>query len=236
MMPYEWGQLPVSLNFAWAAYGLMFNEFSMEIANAVNTLTGYVHRLKAWSAVISSMRDDQELIDVTHEFIEPIAMVSLTLPYVIRSRFIYAIAHLCHQANQTLEGSEWRDDLPLDREIVFRVADEYGRKWPSYPACKNLLEQINDKRFQRDTYDFRHAYNHRFSPRVVIGITQLVTRRVDPKSKGVTYTLGRTPALKLDVVADLLTEQCKRCYAAHEAFQALIREHEVSISANQRGQ
>jgi hypothetical protein len=231
MMPYDWGQLPKSLNFGWAAYGMMFDEFSREIANGINTLSGYVHRLKAWNAVISSMGDDQELMDATHEFIEPIATISLTLPYVIRSRFIFAIAHLCHQANQSLEGTPWKDDLPLDHEIEFPVADRYGRKWRSYPTCRNLLERINDKKFQKDTHDFRHTYNHRFSPHVVLGISRIVTRQVDAKTKGVTYAFGGIPPLKLDVVAALLTEQCKRCYNAHDAFQQLVREHETSISA-----
>jgi hypothetical protein len=233
MMPYEWGQLPKSLNIGWAAYGLMFDEFSLEIANSVNQFSGYVHRLKAWSIVISSMTDEHELMDAVHQFIEPIATVSLTLPYVIRSRFIFAAAHLCHQANQSLEGTAWKDDLPLDHEILFPVADAYGRNWPSYTACKSLLERISDKKFQRDTHDFRHSYNHRFSPHVVVGMSQIVTRQVDPESKKVSYAFGGIPPLKLNVVADLLTEQCKRCYAAHEAFQQLVREHEVSISACQ---
>jgi hypothetical protein len=234
MMPYHWGQLPKSLHFRWAAYSMMFDEFSAEISNGVNQLSGYVHRLKAWSAVISSMKDEQEVMDATHEFIEPISTVSLTLPYVIRSRFIFAIAHLCHQANRSLEGAAWKDDLPLDYEILFPVADACGRNWPSYAACRRLLERINDKKFQKDTHDFRHAYNHRFSPHVVVGMSQIVTRQVDPDSKRVGYAFGGIPPLKLDFVADLLTEQCKRCYAAHGAFQKLVREHEISISASQQ--
>jgi hypothetical protein len=231
MMPYDWGQLPMSLSVGWMAYGLMFNEFSAEIANSLNQLTGYVHRLKAWSAVISTITDQDELIHAVHEFIEPLGTVSLTLPYVIRSRFIFATAHLCHQANQSVEGIAWKHDLPLDHEILFEVADKYGRGWPSYKDCRSLLERISDKNYQRATHDFRHAYNHRFSPRVVMGIMQIVTRQVDPISNGVTYQFGGIPPLKLNVVADLLAEQCNRCYAAFEGFQRLVREHEASISA-----
>src|ERR1700685_3668032 len=91
-MPYNWGGLPKSLSFDWMPYGLMFGEFSLEIANSINQLTNYTRRLKAWSAVVTSMGDGEKL-DVTQEFIDPLATIALTLPYVIRSRFIFAVGH-----------------------------------------------------------------------------------------------------------------------------------------------
>jgi hypothetical protein len=89
---------------------------------------------------------------------------------------------------------------------------------------------MGDKSYQNATRDFRNVYNHRFSPHVVIGITQFVIRQVDTKTENVTYAFGCIPALMLEVVAKLLSEQCKYCYAAFEAFQQLVREHEMSIA------
>jgi hypothetical protein len=57
MMPYDWSRLPNSLSFTWMPYRLMFDEFSREIANSVNELTNHVHRLRAWSAVISTITE-----------------------------------------------------------------------------------------------------------------------------------------------------------------------------------
>jgi hypothetical protein len=128
VMPYEWDRLPKSLSVGWIPYRYMFDEFSREIANSLNQLTNYARRLKTWSVVISSMAD-QEKLDAAHEFINPVAIVGLTLPYVIRSRFIFAVAHLCHQANRSRDGVKWRDDFPLDDEIYFDVADKYGAGW-----------------------------------------------------------------------------------------------------------
>jgi hypothetical protein len=233
LMPYEWGDLPKSLNIRWMAYRDMFDEFSREIANSLNDLTNYTHRLKVWSVVVSSMLE-QEKMDAVHEFIDPLATLGLTHPYVIRSRFIFATAHLCHQANQSRDGMSWDDDLRLDREIVFKDADKYGANWPRYNRLKKRIEKINDKRYQAATHDFRNAYNHRFSPRVVLGLTQIVTRQVDARTKKVSYSFGGLPPLMLDVVAELLTDQCKRGYAAFEAFQALVREHEASIAEHAR--
>jgi hypothetical protein len=231
-MAYDWGALPSSLGFMWMPYREMFNEFSREIANSLNQLTDYTHRLKAWGAVIAPMTDRQKL-DTEHEFVEPIATVALILPYVIRSRFIFAAAHLCHQANQSREGVSWQDDLPLDDEIYFAAADKYGTEWRQYKEFKRRVEKIGDKSHHRATRDFRNSYNHRFSPHVVIGITQIVTRQVAPKTKTVRYAFGTIPALTLESVVELLREQCKHGYAAFAAFQELVREHEASISEHQ---
>jgi len=227
-VPYHWGGLPKSLSIGWLAYGQMFEEFSGEIANSLNLLNDYAFRLKVWSTLVPPM-NDQEKLDATHEFIEPIATLALNLPYIIRSRFIFAIAHLCHQANQSKEGDAWKDDLPLDDELFFVHADKYGTAWRSYRRCKLRLEKLGDKKFQIATLDFRNSYNHRFSPRVVIGITQIVTRRLS--SSGVSYTFGGLQPLQLDFVANLLAEQFNRGQAAFEAFQKLVREHEASIAS-----
>jgi hypothetical protein len=230
-MPYDWGGLPKQLTIDSMPYGYMFEEFSREIANSINDITNYTHWLKAWGVTLSSMANEDKF-DVKHEFVDPLATVALTLPYVIRSRFIFAVAHLCHQANRSRDGIEWKDDLPLDDEIYFDAADRYGANWKRYSALKVRIEKINDKSYQTKTHNFRHVYNHRFSPQVVLGLTQLVTRQVDAKTKSVTYAFGVIPAFTLEVVAGLLSAQCKYSYAAFEAFQKLIREHEVSIAAH----
>ena len=213
-------------------YRDMFDEFSREIANSLNKLTDYTNRLKAWGLVIASMTD-QEKMDAAHEFIDPLATIGLNLPYVIRSRFIFAVAHLCHQANRSRDGFPWRDDLPLDHEIYFEAADKYGTGWPEYKPLKRCIEAIGNKSYQSATHDFRHAYNHRFSPRVVIGVTRMVTRQVNPETKTVSYAFGGTPALTLDIVVELLAQQCENSYASFEAFQRLTREQELSIAEYQ---
>lgn len=119
---YNWGDLPNPLKPGWFAYSEMFSEFSREIANSLNVLNNYSLRLKAWNTMIGSMTD-QEKLDTTHEFIDPIATVALGLPYVIRSRFIFAAAHLSHQANRSREGACWRDEFPLDKEAIGRAAN-----------------------------------------------------------------------------------------------------------------
>ena len=230
MMPYRWGALPQSVSAVWIPYGLMFDEFAGELANSINDLTQHVRRLRAWSAVVEPLSDDDKL-EVVNEFIEVLATVAVSLPYVIRSRFIFATAHLCHQANLANEESAWRDDLPLDSEIYMKTADEYGKPWRAYKTLKRRLEAVSGKEYQKKTHDFRNAYNHRFSPRFVIGETQFVTRQFNPATGSAAYAIGGVAPLELPHLADLLAAERDRCYAAYDAFERLVREHEAAIAA-----
>jgi hypothetical protein len=231
-MDYGWNELPKTVDITWMPYCMMFNEFSRELANSLNQLTNYAHSLKAWSVVISSL-EDQEKLDAKVKFIDAIATIGLNLPYVIRSRFIFADAHLCHQANRSRNGKSWQDDLPLDdSEFYFCVADKYGDGWRCYNKFKLSIERIGDKAYQKATHDFRNTYNYRFSPQLVIGLMELITRQIDTRTGQVSYNFRIITALTLDVIVTLLRKQCNYGYAAFEAFRNLVREHAASIPAS----
>lgn len=226
--PYEWGALPQALHMVWLPYSQMFNEFSGELANALNELVGYTHQLAAWRDLLAPMAQQQQL-DAAVDFVDPVATVALNLPYVIRSRFIFASAHLCHQANRAKQGAIWKDEFPLDGEVWFDAADKYGKAWKRYNTFKTRLEKVGAKDYQAATHDFRNAYNHRFSPRIVLGISNLVTRQVNKATGAVTYGFGETPALTLPHIVEHLEIQCDRAHRTFESFQKLVREHEAAI-------
>ena len=92
------------------------------------------------------------------------------------------------------------------------------------------LVGLSGKKYRNETHDFRDSYNHRFSPRFVIGITQMVKREVDKESGRVTYVGGGIEPLQLDQVATLLTMERDIAYRAFDAFQRLIHEHAAAIS------
>lgn len=230
-MPYDWGNLPNEMSFHWMAYAEMFREFSQELANSINDLTRFTHQLAAWRDVAGGVDEDGKF-DIAHEFVDPLGTITLNLPYVIRSRFIFAAAHLSHQANMTKAMKGWKDDLPLDDEIYLEQAQTTGAPWKAWSKLKTKLERISDRKYQARTRNFRNTYNHRFSPRLVFGLTNSVTRHVDAKTGSVSYGFGGTPPLGLDLVVELLEAECQNCYRAFEAFQKLVREQEVAIAAS----
>ncbi len=222
LAPYHWYKLQKPIPGQWMAYSLMLDEHSMELANSINELQRYITTLAAWKEVIDN-KSDSEKFEIVIEFIDPITTLAINLPYVIRSRFINSVAHLCHQANQ-VNQKNWVDDLPIDNEIYFDVADKYASLWKSYKKLKFALEKISNKQYQSDTYDFRNKYNHRYSPKIEIGVTGLVRRNVRANGQ-VSYGLGYTKPIKIDQLLPVLSAQYLACLKAFEEYQKLVQEH-----------
>lgn len=228
-MPYDWSALPKDIDGKWLVYRLTLFEFSREIANTINTLSSYTKRIKAWSIVIDGLSQEDKL-RVVAEFIDPVAIVAVGLPYVIRSRFVFAAAHLCHQANQAKPEVAWEDDLALDQEIYMDHAQAKGARWRKFGRLKLQMEKIGGRSFKQATHDFRHAYNHRFSPHFVVGFSQIVRRVVDPETKKATsYVIGGIEPINLNELSSILRKECDYCYLAFDAFQKLVAEHENLI-------
>ena len=224
-MPYDWSGLSGTIDPIWIPYHAMFQEFSREVANAINAFTNRVEDLAAWAVVVAPLPDERKM-RAAHEFIDVLGTTAVTAPYMLRSRFIFATAHLCHQANIAKDPA-WKDDLPMDEDIYMAAADNHGGGWRKYNRLKTRIEAIAGRAFNEATHDFRHAYNHRFSPRFLVGITQFVTREFHDGR--VRYGFGGVPPLDLADVVPTLKLERDRCYAAFDAFQVLVREHEAAI-------
>jgi len=229
IMPYDWIWLPDPLEATWMIYSQMLGDYAREIANGINAFTMNVRRLNTWSMLMPTL-SAAEQNEATHEFIEPAATLALLSPYMIRSRFIFATAHLCHQVN-LIRHSEWPESsLPPDAEIYMAAADVQGRPWSSYGLLKIRIEALAGRSLRTATADFRNAFTHRFSPRVERGITNFAGRHVNESTGEVYYTLGGHEPLGLANVAKLLAAELDKCYGAFEAFQGLVAEHENFIT------
>ena len=150
-MPYNWENLPEKLSGIWMAYAQMLGEFSSELANTINGLTNHVHRLQAWAKVVETLDDDGKM-QSTHEFIDVLATNAVNLPYVIKSRFAFVTAHLCHQANMTRDFASWQDDLPLDVEIDLNTSGIRNHK--------SMLGNGSKESRRHRKRDIRHGLDH----------------------------------------------------------------------------
>ena len=231
IMPYDWTAMPERMAAAWMAYSSMLDDFAREVANAINALTINVRRLHAWGAVLKTL-DQDERAEAIHEFVDPIATLCLLTPYAVRSRLIFATAHLCHQVNLYRETGWPESSLPQDDEIWMDSADRQGAPWGRrYNKIKTRIEAIGGRRLRNATADFRNAFSHRFSPRVETGITNFATRYFDPATGRASYGFGGTEPLGVDDLTVLLDAELEYCYAAFTAFQALVAEQVTFVTA-----
>lgn len=230
IMPYNWTGMANRLVGEWMVYSSMLDDFAREAANAINAFTINVRRLYAWAAVLDTLGED-ERAEVIHEFIDPTATLCLLTPYAVRSRLIFATAHLCHQVNLVREVGWMESSLPADDEIWMDSADRQGAPWRRYNRLKTRIEAIGGQRLRKATADFRNAFTHRFSPRVETGITNVVKRHFDPATGSAYYSFGGTEPLAVSDLTVLLDAELSRCYAAFEAFQTLVAEQVAFVAA-----
>ncbi len=228
-MKYHWVELPDRLHVVWLVYSQLVADFANELANSINDLTNYVHRLRAWDKVVAGLSDEEKM-SVVHEFIGPFATVSLTLPNVIKSRLIFAAGHLCHQANQSRD-LVWTDEFPSDDDVYLHTIGPHCSRWRRYRRLQEAIEAIAGADYQKQSDRFRNLYNHRFSPRFLVGMTQLAVRKVEPNGR-VVYGVGGRDPFTLAEVASILQIERDRSYVAFEAFQALVNEQLVKIKTH----
>jgi len=224
---YDWIDLPDPRAGIWIIYASMLEDFARELANGINDLINHAHRLRAWDTVLEG-RSQSEILEALHEFIYPIATTALGLPYVIKSRFAYAAAHLCHQANRTAE--DWVDTFTDKRALYLNDVDAYGRPWGKpYRAFKTCVEAIGGRAFLAATGDFRNAYNHRVPRRLVLGEVNFLRREIDPRTERPVYVMGGEAPLALNDLAERLLGECDKARAAFTAFQGLVKTHMAAI-------
>jgi hypothetical protein len=228
-MPYRWWTLPDPLSGVWMPYVSMLDDYASELANIINDLTHDVQRLRAWARVTASLTDEEKLA-VSHEFVDTLGTTALGRPYAIKSRFTFAAAHLCHQANRAKDKVNWRDKFPDKRALYLNDIEPLCTIWRKYRSFKRRVEAISGTAFKDATKDFRNAYNHRFSARFLIGMSAMVTRIVGDDGR-IRYGIGGSEPLDLRQIADLIATERDYCYQAFEAFQALIGEQCLAITA-----
>jgi hypothetical protein len=228
---YGWENLPEALNSSWFVYSRMLLEFSRSLANIVNQLGNYARRLKSWDKVLSGFDEDLKL-ELLFEFVEPIATVSLGLPYAIQSRFFFVTAHLSHQANKSKLGREWKDDLPDDKDIGPKIAKKYAERWSRFATLEASAGAIFSEQHRRNTDEFRHKSTHRVPTQVVLGHAGLVRRGRDVKGHGVKYEFGDRTPINISVLADELSGEFRRSLAAFQDFKMLVAEQSEAIRSN----
>ena len=226
--PYDWHALSKTLPGEWLAYSQFLSEHAGQLANVINDLRRYIKSLSAWNKVLETMNEEQEKYNIVTEYVSPLATLTLNMPYIIRSRFVYSIAHLSHQANK-LKQASWIDDLPIDNKIYFEEADKYSKPWKKYKKLKLALEKIANKEYDKSTHYFRNKYNHRYSSNIEVGLTGFVTRTVNKEGR-VSYGFGYTDPLMLKDIIPLLENQCSLCISAFSRYQDLVHEQTLEIN------
>lgn len=227
LMPYDWLQIPSSVSIEWFPFVEMAREHTKEIANDGNLLAISKDRLFVWSKVLNEFPNDQDKLEITVEFVTPVAHLAIDLPYAIRSRFILSVSHLSHQANRK-KVANWKDDLKPDRNIDYKVMKKVALHWNTFEQFNKKLALINNDAFKAKLLEARDKFHHRFPPSFVVGITQPIVR-ITEKSGKIAYGLEGFDPLSTEEVCAALEDQYQAVFECFSAYQALVREQVLFI-------
>lgn len=227
LAPFRHIETAESVPMEWAPYHEMLREHTQELANELNRFSRHIEQLRCWAEILPEYQDSDR-IALLMEFAEPLATCCVNYPYAIRSRFVFSIAHLCHQANQAVRA-DWKEDLlPADQKINYKNMDFALEGWPSASRVRACIDALCDDNFEEITGGFRNKFHHRHPPRFEIGLTQMVSR-IRQDDGTTSYGFGYVEPLQLANVVPTLRLQHFTARACFDSYTELIKEQLSAI-------
>lgn len=216
-----------SVSMDWGPYHEMVRDHARELANELNQFSQSIERLRCWGEILPEY-EQRDRMALTLEFVEPLAICCVNYPYAIRSRFIFSIAHLSHQANKAVVPGWHEGMLPDDGKINYKTMEGLLREWPRYEDILALIGQLSDRELDRATAGFRHKFHHRYPPRFEHGMTQTVSRERGEGGKTV-YAFGYVEPLSVCELAPILRKQHTVARECFDCYTELVREQLARI-------
>jgi hypothetical protein len=173
----------------WSMAGEQLIEDELrELTNILNSWHSKLVRWHVWNSIIKNYKEE-EAWELQHEFLESLAHHCLVQPSSIRDTFTFIATNAFHQVLLSYDRN-YKDRLEGDPKIPNEQPSYLTRRqkekrlkkllsqWAESKAFINALANINDKEYQNSTSNYRNRVNHAIAPRLGIGITQMITRKV----------------------------------------------------------
>jgi len=201
-------------------FGSMAGDFTRGLIGEVNRFLINLHQADSWVRAIRSC-EEAKRAGLLWEFADPLLELSVSRLYSLKNQFIFAAVHLIHQANSRKQQN-WKDDLPPDKQIDYKVLAKIGAGWSTFPKFIDALQKLNDDKFKLLTKNFRHLLHHRFRLQLGEGLTPYFDRQ--QTAIGTTYTYRVSRPLQLNNLIPCLYKQHQRAADVFFAYWQLLNE------------
>lgn len=229
-----------------------------ELTNVLNHWRHSLLRWDAWNRVIST-QDDDAAWELRREFLEALAHECLLRPSSVRDTFTAVATNALHQARLSSEAS-YKDFLDGDpthphekpRNLTRGKKEErlhtLVNKWPEGVELLTAIRALDGAEYKEATSDYRNLSSHTIGPRLGIGQTRTIKRKVvqshrmeqgadgffretlEPNKLAVQYGFGGTEPLNLEVARVENEKQFNLALACFERYMALLRRAVEAIS------
>lgn len=171
-----------------------------------------------------------------YEFSDAEFRYALNLPSILKDKFVFAVAHLSHQANRTSVG--WKDDLKRDHRIDENEMERVANGWPCFQLFYESLQTLAPVEFKRL---YRNREHHQIPPNLGWGHSQTMFRieqgasrlqeqedgafkEVFDKGKVIAYVFGGLNALTIQQTLPLLRSQYDIAVIVFDKYWNLVIE------------
>ena len=199
---------------------------AFKLTNEINNFGQALQKLTAWESVLNSA-EVNEKHELLIEFVIPLAIHVLNLPFALKNRFAFASMRLSDEVNQFGNSHPVHLERTSDemKTPEWKLMWRYGAHWHACAGAKESVEKIVPNGSRR--VGNIHAYRDRFVHRIpdYIGLGSLEKTSVERSERGWKVTTSNLPPLNLqDIVRDLIPAH-EACIQAHAALCKLAEEH-----------
>lgn len=205
------------------------------MTNEVNAFGQSVQKINAWARIFDTFTRDEQVNLVT-EFINPLAVYALSLPFSLKNCFAFAAMRLSDEANRlcgksTAQLTPTSDDMNSPGiEEMWKYTNEWRRG--SEIKMKNIAEAICSS--PKERVGPVHAYRDRFFHRIPHYIGLGVMERAVLKGNASEWTITNQDLqpVSLATIAADLTPQHEAAMQCHAALVELVAEQWEYLSRN----
>lgn len=203
------------------------------LTNEVNAFGQSIQKINAWARIFETFTRDEQINLVT-EFINPLAVYALSLPFSLKNRFAFAAMRLSDEANRLCRKSTQQlpstsDDMKSPK---FEEMWKYTSEWRCSSKIKNIAERICP--MPKDRAGPVHAYRDRFFHRIphYIGLGVMERAVLEGNASSWTITNQDIQPVSLATIAADLTPQHAAAMQCHAALVGLVAEQWGDLSRN----
>jgi hypothetical protein len=168
----------------------MIQDELRELTNRLHDWRDMLRRWHAWN-IVSSKLDEMPAWQLRREFMDPLMHTCLLMPSLMRDVFTFVGTNAFHQIRlhiedgykDFLEGDPSASD-PQPRELTRRQKearlDKLAKSIPGASAFLSALRALDSEDYRDKTKNYRNTNSHAIGPRIALGSTRMVIRRVVP--------------------------------------------------------
>lgn len=230
-------------------FDVMSMESASEIANYANAFVKEIRNIWAWMRVLDGVDDENERLDIWIEFVNIHIHYGIGLPYAIKQKIMFSFCGIAHRMRM-FSDANYPDELAPKEKVNDKTFKKFTGDSAPGDRLIDFISNVDSKEFSIETGDFRNGFNHRVTPAVYLGMSELAERHFIiggtsnpfegkmielemrlPKSgeRRAIYSLGGKKAIPLQQVLNAMIDQAKKIHDCFQLYKEFVIDCEMQV-------